>query len=489
MYQFYLDGVLLPVTPSSLTMKMGDKDETVDLINGEVFTVMNYPGLTEWEFEFLLPETEVPYIHPNASFNRPQEYLDHLESLKTSRKPFQFIMVRSLTRTNKNLDATQDTNVKVSLKDMSVTEDAGEYGNARMVKVVLRQYKTYKTERVSVSSLKNGASVSTGTKDRVLYMVKEGTYVVQKGDTLRSICAKYPGLNDEKYAEALAAYQKKPPLEFTLEPLAPGMTLQMNVTEIKALYEKITVNSSTSNIWEPTVYSNAVANGIITLAEVKTYLQMLDGVVEKPSSDSSWTIDVLKKKADQGDLWSFDLRTKNVTLDMNVMAWWGLVLIKLIDQYDSVRLKGYNNEVAQLQKDVDTLHKELVKCQSAIADTEAQIEVLEELVEAEKEEAEKEEGTDGTEKPEETPNAKSLRLTKDYLDTLQTTRKELEAEIIELNGRSNQVYTNLGKDAFVLGTKETTFMNYLLDEIKYNTLYATTLTSWAYEIGLIKEAD
>jgi len=36
MYQFYLDGELLPVAPEKLTVKIGNQNKTLTLINGEV---------------------------------------------------------------------------------------------------------------------------------------------------------------------------------------------------------------------------------------------------------------------------------------------------------------------------------------------------------------------------------------------------------------------------------------------------------------------
>lgn len=37
MYQFWLGGILLPVTPGDLTIKINNKDKTVSMINeGEV---------------------------------------------------------------------------------------------------------------------------------------------------------------------------------------------------------------------------------------------------------------------------------------------------------------------------------------------------------------------------------------------------------------------------------------------------------------------
>ena len=477
MYQFYLDGVLLPVTPSSLTMKINDKDETVDLINGEVFTVMNYPGLTEWEFEFLLPGANVPFIHPNATFIKPQEYLNHLESLKTSRKPFQFIMIRSTVRTTNSLDATQDTNVKVTLKDMSVTEDAGEYGNARMVKVVLRQYKTYRTERVSVSSLKNGAVVSTNSTDRVLYMVKEGTYVVQQGDTLRSISFKFFG--DEKYAEALAAYQTKPPLEFTLEPLVVGTTLQIDIGEIKALYEKMTVTTEDDKIWSYETYVKGVEDKDITQSEYDMYIGLIQNVC-KPKKTNFW--DTLSDWAMNTD------KSTNTTL-IDVVTYkegdaafskqpaliqFGMLLEKLLDMYDKTYKKSHNDQISDLENDYKALENKLKETTNSINNTKAEIEELEDSI---------------VDEPDEVVE-RLIEVLESNLESLMTVRDELEKEMSDVNERLISVQKKPeGEVTLELTNNEITSITNVLNSIKDDRLYASTLTTWVYEIGLLEGDD
>ena len=46
MYEFYMDGVRLPVTPSSLTIKISNQNKTINLINEGQVNVLKSPGLS-----------------------------------------------------------------------------------------------------------------------------------------------------------------------------------------------------------------------------------------------------------------------------------------------------------------------------------------------------------------------------------------------------------------------------------------------------------
>ena len=47
MYQFYMDGVLLPVTPKSMTLKISNQNETITLINEGEVNIAKLPGLSK----------------------------------------------------------------------------------------------------------------------------------------------------------------------------------------------------------------------------------------------------------------------------------------------------------------------------------------------------------------------------------------------------------------------------------------------------------
>ncbi|MCJ0225775.1 peptidoglycan-binding protein, partial [Clostridioides difficile] len=131
-YDFYLDGVQLPIAPGKLEIKITNKNKTVDLINtGEVNTLKK-EGLSEISFEAEFTHNKLPFYH--GTFRDVQFFLSKLELLKTDCKPFQFIVSRELG--NKVLF---NTNMKVSLEEYNIVEDA-ENASDTKVAIKLKQY-------------------------------------------------------------------------------------------------------------------------------------------------------------------------------------------------------------------------------------------------------------------------------------------------------------------------------------------------------------
>ena len=67
MYEFYMDDVRLPVTPSALTIKTANQNKTINLINEGQVNVLKTPGLSKISFNALLPTREYPFgCYPNG---------------------------------------------------------------------------------------------------------------------------------------------------------------------------------------------------------------------------------------------------------------------------------------------------------------------------------------------------------------------------------------------------------------------------------------
>lgn len=146
MYFFFLDKLLLPVAPSDLNIRVNNKNETVTLINDGEINILKQPGLTEVDFTFLVPSQKYPFAHywiPNSLI------LMHLENLKTSKEPFQFIVTRM--KLNK---IDHFTNLKVSLESYEMIESA-DNGTDMNIYVSLKQYKDYGTKKLTT---KNGVT-------------------------------------------------------------------------------------------------------------------------------------------------------------------------------------------------------------------------------------------------------------------------------------------------------------------------------------------
>ena len=193
-YYFYLDGVELPVTPGSLQLKINNNNKTVNLINDGEINVLKNAGLTDISFDALLPNFNYPFNNANAQ--SADIYLEKLEKLKTSKKPFIF----SVSRVKPNGDYMFDTSMNVSLEDYTIKEDADKYGFDAMVSVKLKQYREYKTKTLTTKTDSKGNKTTTVTKNRPSSKETPKTYTVKQGDTLWAIAKK--NFNDgSKYKE------------------------------------------------------------------------------------------------------------------------------------------------------------------------------------------------------------------------------------------------------------------------------------------------
>ncbi|WP_074437411.1 LysM peptidoglycan-binding domain-containing protein [Clostridioides difficile] len=188
-YDFYLDGVQLPITPGKLEVKIINKNKTVDLINDGEVNILKTPGLSEISFEAEFTHNKLPFYR--GQFKDVQFFLSKLELLKTDCKPFQFIVSRQLG--NKVLF---NTNMKVSLEEYTILEDA-DNGSDTKVSIKLKQYRDYSTKKLVLAPPKNetgrpNVKIEPKRVDSV-NATNTKTYTVKAGDSLWSICQKQLG--------------------------------------------------------------------------------------------------------------------------------------------------------------------------------------------------------------------------------------------------------------------------------------------------------
>ena len=144
MYEFYMDGVLLPVTPGALTIKVANQNKTINLINEGQRNVIKAAGLSKISFSALLPNREYPFARYSGGYQPAQYYMSKLEALKTACKPFEFSVIR-IDDSGEELMSAQP--MTVSLESYELAEDAGSYGVDVMAKIELLQYQVYRVQK------------------------------------------------------------------------------------------------------------------------------------------------------------------------------------------------------------------------------------------------------------------------------------------------------------------------------------------------------
>lgn len=196
-HQFYIDDLLLPITPSKLQMKIKGKNETLTLLNGNEINVLKLPGLTEISFDATIPQVKYPFSFGNE---KAATYLNKFEELKTSKKAFVFIIIRVGPPGKPRFN----TCIKVSLEDYTIEENANS-GLDLTVSIKLKQYQDYGTKVVKIVDSNDVAATSSFTatvesQRNSDSAPKVRTYTVVKGDCLWNIAKKQLG-NGARYME------------------------------------------------------------------------------------------------------------------------------------------------------------------------------------------------------------------------------------------------------------------------------------------------
>ena len=139
----------LPVPPAKLNLKIGNSNQTCTLMNEGEINILKTPGLTEIEFEAMLPTHSYPFARYPYGLNA-RRYLEELERMKREKRTFQFIVARNF----KAPDQLFATNLTCSLEEYSILEDAETNGTDIMVSIKLKQYRSYGVKKCKVKTKK-----------------------------------------------------------------------------------------------------------------------------------------------------------------------------------------------------------------------------------------------------------------------------------------------------------------------------------------------
>lgn len=177
MYQFWLGGILLPVSPEKVTITTGSQNQIYSLANGDEINILQKPKLKTIKFDALIPYKEYPFSHyTNNTFVDGDELRENIEALKENNTVFQFVITRQ-----RGKKVYHYTDMRCSLEEISVIESS-ENGFDVIMSLTLRQYREFGArfvteEKTAVRQQDNAPSA--------------GSYTIAEGDSLWKIAKKY----------------------------------------------------------------------------------------------------------------------------------------------------------------------------------------------------------------------------------------------------------------------------------------------------------
>ena len=194
MYYFILDKLTLPITPSSISYSYDGMNKSYTLINDGEINILKDSKLENITFDFIIPSQSYAFSTNKANLGQ-KTIIDWLKTTKSSKKPFQFIIVRF----KPNYDISFYTNIKVGIESYSLKESASD-GFDIVCSIKLKRYKPYGTKVMAIN-VNNTTKVTASREAISSPKPKSATnYKVVKGDSLWKIAKRVYG-DGNKYIE------------------------------------------------------------------------------------------------------------------------------------------------------------------------------------------------------------------------------------------------------------------------------------------------
>lgn len=141
MYKVSLDGVVFPVAPSSIEIKINNKNKTTVLVDEGEINILKTQGLKDVVFDVLLPSSYYPFAEYEDGFKTAGYYLEHIAKLKINKKPFEFKVIRKFPDGR----LLFGYKMNVSLEEYTIKDDANN-GFDIVVSLKLKQFRDYGTK-------------------------------------------------------------------------------------------------------------------------------------------------------------------------------------------------------------------------------------------------------------------------------------------------------------------------------------------------------
>lgn len=184
-YFVFLDAIFLPVAPEKIEISVPNLNKTVTMVDQGEINILRGKGLKEITFDMLVPSFKYPFANYSFGSFSTSQIIARLEYLKEAGKPVYFIVTRC--RAGK---PAWWTNIKVSVEDFTVTEDANN-GTDVIISINLKEYKEYSTKLAIVTKKSDGTVVAKFDNPRSIVgniaPTANLTKTIEAGKTIKSI--------------------------------------------------------------------------------------------------------------------------------------------------------------------------------------------------------------------------------------------------------------------------------------------------------------
>ena len=184
-YFVFLDAILLPVAPEKIEISEPSLNKTITMVDQGEINIIRGKGLKEIKFDMLVPSFQYPFANYSFGTFSTSQVIARLEYLKEQCKPVYFIVTRC--RAGK---PAWWTNIKVSVEDFTVTEDANN-GTDVIISINLKEYREYSTKMAIVTKNSDGTVVAKFNNPRSavgnIAPTANLTKTIEAGKTIKSI--------------------------------------------------------------------------------------------------------------------------------------------------------------------------------------------------------------------------------------------------------------------------------------------------------------
>ncbi|SHH76260.1 LysM domain-containing protein [Caloranaerobacter azorensis DSM 13643] len=190
----------LPVNPEQIEISSIQAIEKYEILKLGQIAVPTHMELKEYSFECEFPHNQLHYVETSGGFREPDYYINLFQRWRDEKAPVRFIASNGVG---------DDINTLVLIKELTITEKAGEEGD-KYINFQLVEYREYGKKFVVVTPTPIGTVAST---QKIMPVPKvnpksNGTHIVQSGDTLWAIAKKYYG-DGSQYTKIFNANKDK----------------------------------------------------------------------------------------------------------------------------------------------------------------------------------------------------------------------------------------------------------------------------------------